>query len=81
MFVLNSGVCVCVFVDAGELSESRGATNHPVAGIHYYHREPVPKSTPGSASLSLRLLVLQVKVVEHFFFHLSFLRLSELERL
>lgn len=60
--------CVRVFVDARELSKSRVRTNHSVAGIHYYRREYVPKSTLHSPSLSLTPFVLQVKVVEHYFF-------------
>lgn len=49
--------CVGVFVDARELGKSRGRTNHSVAGIHYYRREHVPKSTlhsPAFLSTSLR---------------------------
>lgn len=66
--------CVRVFVDARELGKSRVRTNHSVAGIHYYRREYVPKSTLHSPSFSLTPFVLQVKVVEHYFF-------SKLDRL
>lgn len=64
-----------MFVDARELlGKSRVRTNHSVAGIHYYRREYVPKSTLHSPSFSRTPFVLQVKVVEHFFF-------SKLDRL
>lgn len=62
-----------MFVDARELGKSRVRTNHSVAGIHYYRRGYVPKSTLHSASFSQTPFVLQVKVVEHFF--------SDLDRL
>lgn len=42
-----------MFVDARELGKSRVRTNHSVAGIHYYRREYVPKSTLRSPPLSL----------------------------
>lgn len=57
-----------MFVDARELGKSRARTNHSVAGIHYYRRAYVPKSTLHSPSFSLTPFVLQVKVVEHYFF-------------
>lgn len=65
----------CLLVQ--ELGKSRGRTNHSVAGIHYYHSEYVPKSTHRSASFSLTLFVLQVKVVEHFFFFFLFFKAGE----
>lgn len=62
-----------MFVDARELGKSRVRTNHSVAGIHYYRREYVPKSTLRSPpSLSPAPFLLQVKVVEHFFFFFFF---------
>lgn len=70
-----------MFVDARELGKSRVRTNHSVAGIHYYRREYVPKSTLHSPSFSLTPCVLQVKVVEHYFFFLSFFFFSKLDRL
>lgn len=83
----NSGNSLCapphvdvcrVFVDARELGKSRVRTNHSVAGIHYYRREYVPKSTLRSPpSLSPAPFLLQVKVVEHFFFFFF----SKLEKL
>lgn len=60
--------CVWVFIDAPELGKSRARTNHSVAGIHYYRREYVPKSTPPLSLFSLWLpSVLQVKQLELFF--------------
>lgn len=44
-----------MFIDAPELGESRARTNHSVAGIHYYRREYVPKSTPPLSLFSLSL--------------------------
>lgn len=49
--------CARVFVDARELGKSRVRTNHSVAGIHYYRRGNVPKSTLHSPSLPRSLFL------------------------
>lgn len=61
-----------MFVDAGELGKSRGRTNRPVAGIHYYRRENAPRSTIAARSLSPTPFVVEAKAVELFRFVLFF---------
>ena len=67
-----------VFVDARELGKSRVRTNHSVAGIHYYRREYVPKSTLRSPLFLSSSLPFTSESSGTFFFFFS---LSKLEKL
>lgn len=68
-----------MFVDARELGESRVRTNHSVAGIHYYRREYVPKSTPSlSLSLSTSLRFTSERSGTFFFFFSKLHRLGHI---
>ena len=71
-------VDVCrVFVDARELGKSRVRTNHSVAGIHYYRREYVPKSTLRSPPFLSSSLPFTSESSGTFFFFFFFFKAGE----
>ena len=73
-------VDVCrVFVDARELGKSRVRTNHSVAGIHYYRREYVPKSTLRSPPFLSSSLPFTSESSGTFFFFFFFSNMGALE--